>query len=157
MDVAFNFIYRENIKMRKYVYLFELDSVRKTDAEIIVGQRALYDEIIKNGNIVVLTYNQLIDSRAFFSLLDNKEYYESIIELFKKGYIRISQFGAIRTIAQYLLNTIDSEENKFIYSALPLKSSQRRLVELIKRSVMYSDLSEINGYIQRTGRTDDES
>lgn len=60
-------LYRENIKTRKYVYLFELDSVRKTDAEIIVGQRALYDEIVKNGNIVVLTYNQLIDSRTFFS------------------------------------------------------------------------------------------
>ena len=56
--------------MRKYVYLFELDSVRKTNAEIIAGQRALYDEIVKNGNIVVLTYNQLIDSRAFFSLLN---------------------------------------------------------------------------------------
>lgn len=142
--------------MRKYVYLFELDSVRKTDAEIIAGQCALYDEIVKNGNIVVLTYNQLIDSRAFFSLLDNREYYESILKLFEKGYICISQFGTIRTIAQYLLNTIDSEENKFIYSALPIKSSQRRLVELIKRSVMYSDLSEINGYIQRIGRTDDE-
>lgn len=142
--------------MRKYVYLFELDSVRKTNAEIIAGQRALYDEIVKNGNIVVLTYNQLIDSRAFFSLLDNKEYYESIIELFEKGYIRISQYGTIRTIAQYLLNTIDSEDNKFIYSALPIKSSQRRLVELIKRSIMYSDLSEINEYIHRAGRTDDE-
>ena len=31
--------------MRKYVYLFELDSVRKTDADIIAGQKALYDEI----------------------------------------------------------------------------------------------------------------
>lgn len=142
--------------MRKYVYLFELDSVRKTDAEIIDGQRAMYDEIVRNGNIVVLTYNQLIDSRAFFSLLDNREYYESILKLFEKGYICISQFGTIRTIAQYLLNTIDSEENKFIYSALPIKSSQRRLVELIKRSVMYSDLSEINGYIKRIGRTDDD-
>ena len=31
--------------MRKYVYLFELDSVRKTDADIIAGQKALYEEI----------------------------------------------------------------------------------------------------------------
>jgi len=142
--------------MRKYVYLFELDSVRKTDSEIVAGQRALYDEIVKNGNIVVLTYNQLIDSRAFFSLLDNKNYYESFIDLFEKGYIRISQYGNIRTIAQYLLSTIDSEDNKFIYSALPIKSSQRRLVELIKRSITYSDLSEINEYIHRINRTDEE-
>lgn len=33
--------------MRKYVYLFELDSVRKTDADIIAGQKALYAEIFK--------------------------------------------------------------------------------------------------------------
>ena len=58
--------------MKKQVFLFELDSVRKTDDEIIVGQKTLYDEIVRNGNIVVLTYNQLIDSRAFFSLLNNK-------------------------------------------------------------------------------------
>lgn len=38
---------------RKYVYLFELDSVRKTDKEIIAGQKALYTEIVENGNIVV--------------------------------------------------------------------------------------------------------
>ena len=38
---------------RKCVYLFELDSVRKTDKEIIAGQKALYTEIVENGNIVV--------------------------------------------------------------------------------------------------------
>ena len=32
-------------QIRKNVYLFELDSVRKTDADIIAGQKALYDEI----------------------------------------------------------------------------------------------------------------
>lgn len=33
--------------MRKYVYLFELDCVRKTDADIIAGQKALYAETFK--------------------------------------------------------------------------------------------------------------
>ena len=102
--------------MDKYVYLFELDSVRKTDEEIICGQRALYDEIIKNRNIVVMTFNQFIDSRAFFSLLDNEDYFNSILELFNKGYIRISQYGNIRSIAQYLLNALDTEKNNFIFS-----------------------------------------
>lgn len=142
--------------MRKYVYLFELDSVRKTDWEIRESQHALWDEIVKNGNIVVLTYNQLIDSRAFYSLLENPRYYESFLKLFEKGYIRISQFGDIRTIAQYLLSTIDGESNRFIYSALPIKSTQRRLIALIKRSITYSDLSEINEYIHRIHRTDGE-
>lgn len=142
--------------MRKYVYLFELDSVRKSDAEIRTGQQTLYDEIVKNGNVVVLTYNQLVDSRAFFSLLDDKNYYESFIELIKKGYIRISQFGTTRTIAQYLLNSIETEDNNYIYSALPIKGSQRRLIELIKRSITFSDLSEINEYIHRLNKSDEE-
>ena len=134
--------------MKKQVFLFELDSVRKTDDEIIVGQKTLYDEIVRNGNIVMLTYNQLIDSRAFFSLLNNKNYYDSFIKLFELGVIKVSQYGRIRTLTQYLLNSIDSENNKFLYSTLPMKRSQRRLIALIRRSLIYSDLSEIQEYIE---------
>lgn len=133
--------------MRKYVYLFELDSVRITDEEIIMGQKALYDEIVRNGNIVVLTYNQLVDSRGFFSLLRNQEYQEGLFRLFESGAIRISQFGETRTVAQYLLNSIE-DDKKFIYSALPLQYSQKRLTALMRRSLTYSDLSEIRHYIK---------
>ena len=59
--------------MSKYVYLFELDSVRKTDEEIIAGQAALYDEIVTNGNIVVLTYNQMVEADQWAQYLA-KEY-----------------------------------------------------------------------------------
>lgn len=52
-------------QIRKNVYLFELDSVRKTDEEIEIAQNALLDEIVLNGNVVVMTYNQLVDSRGF--------------------------------------------------------------------------------------------
>lgn len=110
--------------MRKYVYLFELDSVRKTDADIIAGQKALYDEIVLNGNIVVLTYNQLVDSRGFFSLLRDPAYSRGLVKLFKRGAIRLSQFGDTRTVSQYLLNSIE-DDKKFIYSALPLRYSQK--------------------------------
>ena len=71
--------------MSKYVYLFELDSVRKTDEEIIAGQAALYDEIVTNGNIVVLTYNQMVDSRGFFSL-----HFSFIIQLLRLQYILLN-------------------------------------------------------------------
>lgn len=133
--------------MSKYVYLFELDSVRKSDEEIIAGQTALYDEIVTNGNIVVLTYNQIVDSRGFFSLLKNSEYKESLLKLFDRGVIKISQYGDIRTVSQYLMNSID-DDKQFIYSALPLKYSQKRLTALMKRCLLYSDLSEIYGYWQ---------
>lgn len=132
--------------MRKYVYLFELDSVRKTDAEIIAGQKALYNEIITNGNIVVMTYNQIVDSRGFFSLLSNSDYSKGLYKLFQKGAIRLSQYGDIRTVAQYLLNSIE-EEKEFIYSALPLKYCQKHLTALMRRCLMYSDLSELHHYI----------
>ncbi|MGF7009546.1 hypothetical protein M2146_000057 [Lachnospiraceae bacterium PF1-22] len=138
----------------KYVYLFELDSVRKTDIEIEIGQQAMYNEIVDNGNVVVLTYNQLVDSRGFFSLLENHTYYENLIALFEKGAIRISQYGDIRTIAQYLINSFDHEK-QFIYSGWPLKSTQKRLLALIKRSLTFSDLSEINTFIESTKKEDE--
>ncbi|KIC05239.1 LacI family transcriptional regulator [Ligilactobacillus ruminis DPC 6832] len=141
--------------MEKQVYLFELDSVRKTDEEIIAGQNALYDEVVLNGNIVVLTYNQLIDSRGFFSLLTEEGYQEGLIELFKQGRIRISQYGDVRSIAQYLINTIQPDK-KFIYSALPVKCSQKHLLALIKRSLIYSDLSEMHSYMDGDGDESDK-
>ena len=67
--------------MAKRVYLFEMDSVRGTDEEIITAQKTLYDEIVKNGNVVALTYNQIVDSRGFFSLFSNAQYQENILAL----------------------------------------------------------------------------
>lgn len=84
---------------RKYVYLFELDSVRMSDEEILLGQQKLYDEIVHEGNIVVLTYNQLVDSRGFFSLLSDAAYYDSFMKLFEQGCIRVSRYGDERTIS----------------------------------------------------------
>lgn len=135
-----------DIKMdKKKVYLFELDSVRKTDEEIIYGQRCLYNEIVANGNVVVMTFNQFVDSRAFFNLLDDKDYRENIIELFNEGILKISQYKDTRTVVQYLLDSVQSEK-EFIYSALPIKFTQKRLLALLKRSLINSDLSELYEY-----------
>jgi len=154
--------------MQKYVYLFELDSVRNTDCEIEIGQKAIYEEIAGNGNIVVLTYNQLIDSRGFFSLLSNDDYFDSFVKLFENGAIKISQFDDIRTVTQYIIRSFDFSK-EFIFSGWPLKSSQKRLLALIKRSLIYSDLSEIEDYLSdrskltdlfveriKSGRTDED-
>ena len=131
---------------RKNVYLFELDSVRNTDAEIIRAQKALYNEIAVNGNTVILTYNQLIDSRGFFSLFNDERYQKNIIELFDRGYIKLSQYRDVRTIVQYLINSFEYDKH-FIYSGWPLKSTQKRLLALIKRSLIYCDLSDLKSYI----------
>ena len=148
---------KSNTKHNKQVFLFELDSVRKTDEEIILGQNMLFDEIVRNGNIVVMTYNQLIDSRGFFSLINGPQMYECIMELFNQGYIKISQYGSIRTVAQYVLESIEKNLNttseNFIYSAVPVRSDQKYLLDLMKRSLIYSDFSEIDEYI--SGQNDD--
>lgn len=156
--------------LKKRVYLFELDSVRMSDADVIAGQWALYREIVVNGNVVVLTFNQLVDSRGFLSLLtgpipqsDEEEqelqsrrmcnsgedgdtpYGQALMDLFRARAIRISQFGSLRTISQYLLNAIEDDKH-FVYSALPLKYRQKRLTALVQRCLRYSDLSELHGY-----------
>lgn len=61
------------------------------------------------------------------------------------GAIRISRFGDVRTVSQYLLNSVDADK-EFIYSAIPIKYSQKRLLALMKRCLTYSDLSELNEY-----------
>ena len=136
--------------MSNCVYLFELDSVKRTPGEIVAGQNALYREIAVNGNTVVLTYNKLVDSCGFFEMLkdaDYKEtdYYAHLVSLFECGAICISQYGDIRTVAQYLLNSIDSG-SAFRYSAIPVNANQPRLIALMRRSLIYSDLSEIKAY-----------
>ena len=139
----------------KNLYLFELDSFRKTDNQIIKAQKALYAEIVINGNTVVLTYNQLVDSRGFFSLLDEKDYFNSIIKLFELGKIRVSQYGDIRNVTQYLLNSLENDR-QFIFSALPIKNNQKRLIALVKRSLQYTDLSEIYEYYEQRIRNNED-
>ena len=38
----------EEQKMKRFVYLYELDSVRNSSQEIQRGQDALFEEIVKN-------------------------------------------------------------------------------------------------------------
>ena len=96
------------------VYLFELDSVRNSKAEIIKGQQALFEEIVMNGNQVVLSFNQLTDSEAFLSILENEEAYEEMIGLFRCGALRVSQFGRFRTASQYIQNVIDYDKKNLV-------------------------------------------
>ena len=143
--------------MGKSVYLFELDSVRKTDEEVAVAQEALYDEIINNGNRVILSYNQLTDSRLIASMLqgDTKTGNRSIrqmLELFNAGWLAFSRFGDARTPSQYLQNSIRTNlaprNDKFVYSGIPLKSTQRRLMRLTLEALQNADASVFTEFIQ---------
>ncbi len=90
------------------VYFFELDSVRTSELEIKMGQEALYEEIVKNGNRVVLSMNQLTDSKAFLSLLSIKEKeknnrnkysdFADLLEIFEKQIILVHGFSVCDNI-----------------------------------------------------------
>lgn len=105
----------------KLVYLHELDSVRNSDAEVVAAQRALYNEIVLNGNTVVLTFNQLADSKAFLSLfMNDDEMLEIVKSLMLNGAIRISRYKDKRTASQYLQDNLkphpSGSHGKFVLS-----------------------------------------
>ncbi|MGN0027432.1 MAG: hypothetical protein ACI33I_10590, partial [Clostridium sp.] len=137
--------------MNKLVYLFELDSVRKTNKQIYIGQLAMFDEILGNGNIIVMSMNQITDSKAFLCMLENDEHYNIVKKLIKQGYIRISRYGEMRTVSQYIQNAIsknlDKSDDVFIFSAIPVKSNQKLLLKLMQKVLMNTDLSIIQEYI----------
>lgn len=114
--------------MNKSVYLYELDSVRNSKEEIQYAQERMFREIILNGNQVILTMNQLADSRAFLAAIENENTFEPFFELCQMGVIRISQYGTLRTPSQYFQGKIEefltkaekteSEKSAFIYSIM---------------------------------------
>ena len=132
----------------RYVYLFELDSVRKSDEEVLVAQQALYDEIVGNGNCVVLSLNQLTDSRAIMSMLHSDEQAKILLQLFQAGYIKYARFGKYRTPSNYIQKSIE-ENRSFIYSSLPLKSNQYRLQDEVRLALKYADLARFSDLIKK--------
>ena len=133
--------------MNKLVYLFELDSVRKTDEEIHKGHLAMYDELIGNGNTIAMSMNQITDSLTFLCMLQDDDHYDIIKKLFDNGYIRISRYGEIRTPSQYLQNAINRNLEKsndlFIFSSIPVKSNQKLLLKLMQKALVNADISLI--------------
>lgn len=151
--------------MDKLVYLHELDSARNTEEEIKIGQEALYEEIVINGNRVVMTFNQLTDAVAFLRLIDKEERCNNIVELFKTGYIKLSSYAQkkidqdgnekiveINTASQYIQQALEKEEdtnkkgNTFVFTGLPLKTSEVDLRKLILSALRYSNPNLLDKY-----------
>lgn len=142
------------VSAKDMVYLFELDSVRNNEMEIQVGQRRFYEAVTQEGKCVVLTFNQLTDSLAFLLPLKDtseavrNEYTKLIQALCNNGSIKISRFRQTRTAAQYVLDSLAKainhekiSDSDFIFSSLPVKKGNRKLLRKIKEALMYSDLS----------------
>ena len=145
--------------MNKSVYLYELDSVRNSKEEIQYAQERMFREIILNGNQVILTMNQLADSRAFLAAIENENTFEPFFELCQMGVIRISQYGSLRTPSQYFQGKIEeflkkaekteSEKSAFIYSGVPVAHDDAVMLRQLLKALRYSDpecLRELSGY-----------
>ena len=147
--------------MNKSVYLYELDSVRNSKEEIQYAQERMFQEIILNGNQVILTMNQLADSRAFLAAIENENTFEPFFELCQMGVIRISQYGALRTPSQYFQGKIEeflkkakkteSEKSAFIYSGVPVAHDDVVMLRQLLTALRYSDpecLRELSGFYE---------
>ena len=129
--------------MNKLVYLFELDSVRNSDKEIVKGQQVLFEEIVLNGNQVVLTFNQLTDSETFLNLLMEEKTYQCVVELFKMGAIKVSLFRNYRTPSQYVQDAIEkckSGRTTFLFSGIPILTGEKDLLDKLELALRYNDI-----------------
>ncbi len=146
---------RKGKNMNKLVYLFELDSVIKYDNPHnggvlrTPGIDALFYEIIKLGNSVAITMNQLTDSQFISEALGDAFAYDCLLRLFKGGSLKLSLFGKYRTVSQYIQTSLDKcKENTFIFSNLPVKSEEKELISILKDALMFSDLTVIKQSIE---------
>lgn len=138
----------------KLVYLFELDSVKKNDDQVEAGQKALYNEIVNNGNCVVLTMNQIVDSRTILSMMYDTKQAHILEYLFNNGFLKYSRYSDYRTPSQYLQRAIKENRN-FNYSALPIRSNQKKILKIVYNALKYDDLSEIEDLYQGLQQSDE--
>ena len=134
--------------MNKLVYLFELDSVRNSEEEIKKAQKAMYEEIVLNGNIVVMTMNQLSDSLGFLTAVNDNDTTQHILALFQAGVLRVSPFWQdertlIETPSQYLQIHIDeslsNKANEFYFSGWSIKKGDCDFIRDIKSALQYNN------------------
>ncbi len=144
--------------MNRLVYLYELDSTIGSEAGIKAGKNALLEETLGRGNQVVISFNQLTDSKALIELLHDEKTYEQVLSLFKNGSLKVVRFSykqkdeegnvenvCVRTAAQYLLNNLESlrngkpKEDAFICGAIPIKKGDTKNVDRLCRAIMYND------------------
>ncbi len=144
--------------MNRLVYLFELDSVKKHEGDAKGGMlytpavNALLCEIIKRGNIVAITMNQLTDSQLIREALADDAAYGCLLELFALGTVRVSLYSNIRTASQYVQNAVEKcladNSDSFIFSNLPVKSDDKALLCEIRDALRFSDLARLQELLE---------
>ena len=71
--------------MNRLVYLFELDSAKTSRHDAEKAEKAIFNEIIKKGNRVVLSMNQFVDSKVMTSAFHDEKGFKYVKRLFDNG------------------------------------------------------------------------
>lgn len=144
--------------MNKLVYLYELDSTRISPWEIDRGRKALYEEIVMRGNRVVLTFQQLTDSKIFLELLKDKTDFEIIASLFENGALRLSEYRDPYTgkrmcsASQYLQNALEKGKMGFIFSSVPVNNEDLKVMQCTQEALQYCNLDSLRNLKQDVGQ-----
>lgn len=147
--------------MNQYVYLYELDSVRNQAKDVKYAHQCLYNEIVKKGNTVILSLNQLCDGLAIASLIKDTNTQSYLLQMFKEGSIKVSMYGSLRSPSQYVQQAIqkclDNDNNRFIFSVLPLNKEDKELLQIMKECLMIADFTLLDEFIVTNQKYDQKT
>ncbi len=110
------------------VYLYELDSVRNSAAEIQDAQNRLFEETIVNRNTVVLSPNQLLDGMGVTGVLcgkDGEKNYRALLQLFQLGLLKVCKFTdpatgkTVESLGEYWIQ--NKMRKQFVHSGIDLE------------------------------------
>ena len=134
--------------MNRLVYLFELDTAKNTRNDAEIAEFAIFNEIIKNGNKVVLSVNQFVDSRVMTAAMYDEESYKYVRRLFDDGALKVSLYADVCSVSQYVQNAIEKclakGRDGYVFNTLPVEANDTELLSDINSALKYSDLTVIN-------------
>lgn len=124
------------------VFLSEPDSVRRSAREIELGQWAIFTEIVRNGHVVVLSFNQVADSYTLMNMLLDDRSRDAVLQLFRLGWLQMNAYGSYYTMADYISSVTTKkpeEKETFLFSWLPVQQGETFLLGLIRKAVTSSN------------------
>lgn len=124
------------------VFLPEPDSVRRSAREIELGQWAIFTEIVRNGHVVVLSFNQVADSYTLMNMLLDDRSRDAVLQLFRLGWLQVNAYGSYYTLADYISSVTTKkpeEKETFLFSWLPVQQGETFLLGLIRKAVTSSN------------------
>ena len=137
--------------MNRLVYLFELDTAKNSKSDAENAEFAIFNEIIKNGNKVVMSINQFVDSRVMTAAMYDEDGYKYIRRLFDDGALKVSLYADVCSVSQYVQTAIDKclakEREGYVFNTLPVEADDTELLESVKKALQYSDLAGINNIL----------